>query len=142
MAVIKCIPIFGLRDPKVEKDQRIKQQRNGLSGCFPIFVLFSLLKAMGHSSIPMVANESRGYRDRYCGNYLPKCKQNYKVGIRSPWTLDSETNWNKTHRLLVFLEIGGLIILVNAFFSIWPSMPLLLVFWSSAFVYSYLEYKK
>lgn len=32
------------------------------------------------------------------GNYLPKCKQNYTVGIKLPWTLDDEENWNSTHR--------------------------------------------
>jgi len=33
------------------------------------------------------------------GNYLPKCKQNYTIGIKLPWTLNDEENWNKTHRL-------------------------------------------
>ena len=52
------------------------------------------------------------------GNYLPKTKQNYTVGIRLPWTLDSEENWNKTHRLAGRLWVlGGLIILVNSFLS-------------------------
>ena len=37
------------------------------------------------------------------GNYLPKCKQNYTVGIKVPWTLNSEENWNKTHRFSGFL---------------------------------------
>ncbi|MGT2866419.1 SdpI family protein [Streptococcus fryi] len=32
------------------------------------------------------------------GNYLPKLKQNYTVGIKLPWTLDNEENWRKTHR--------------------------------------------
>ena len=27
------------------------------------------------------------------GNYLPKCKQTYTVGIRLPWTLADEDNW-------------------------------------------------
>ncbi|HAF86254.1 MAG TPA: hypothetical protein DCG32_07825 [Sphaerochaeta sp.] len=29
---------------------------------------------------------------------MPKCKHNYTVGIRIPWTLASEENWNRTHR--------------------------------------------
>lgn len=33
------------------------------------------------------------------GNYLPKCRQNSMLGIRLPWTLTDEENWNKTHRL-------------------------------------------
>ena len=32
------------------------------------------------------------------GNFLPKCKQNWLVGIRIFWTLKSEHNWFKTHR--------------------------------------------
>ena len=33
------------------------------------------------------------------GNYLPKCKQTYTVGIRLPWTLADPDNWAYTHRL-------------------------------------------
>ena len=32
------------------------------------------------------------------GNYLPKCRRNYTVGIRVKWTFSSEENWNATHR--------------------------------------------
>ncbi len=32
------------------------------------------------------------------GNYLPKCRQNSTLGIKLPWTLYNEENWNKTHR--------------------------------------------
>lgn len=39
------------------------------------------------------------------GNYLPKCKHNYSMGIRLPWTLASEENWNRTHRLAGWLWV-------------------------------------
>lgn len=32
------------------------------------------------------------------GNYMPKFKYNYTMGIITPWTLASETVWEKTHR--------------------------------------------
>lgn len=32
------------------------------------------------------------------GNYLPKCKMNFTLGIKIPWTYSSEENWNATHR--------------------------------------------
>lgn len=32
------------------------------------------------------------------GNYLPKTKQNRTLGLKLPWTLNNEENWNKTHR--------------------------------------------
>ncbi len=42
------------------------------------------------------------------GNYLGKVKRNWFLGIRTPWTLDSEEVWNKTHRLggRAFLAAG------------------------------------
>ncbi|ALB45317.1 SdpI family protein [Clostridium beijerinckii] len=47
------------------------------------------------------------------GNYLPKCKQNYTVGIRLPWTLNSEMNWNKTHHMAGYLWIlGGICMII------------------------------
>lgn len=30
---------------------------------------------------------------------MPKLKQNYTIGIKVPWTLNSEENWNMTHRM-------------------------------------------
>jgi len=44
------------------------------------------------------------------GNYLPKSKQNWFVGIRTHWTLTDEETWYKTHRLAgkVFLIFGVL----------------------------------
>ena len=42
------------------------------------------------------------------GNYMPKIKQNYTMGIKLPWTLNSVENWNKTHRFggFVFVLMG------------------------------------
>jgi len=33
------------------------------------------------------------------GNYLPKSRQNYTIGIKLPWTLHDADNWNRTHRM-------------------------------------------
>lgn len=50
------------------------------------------------------------------GNYLPKCRQNYTVGIKIPWTLDNETNWNKTHRIGGYcFMFAGLLSFINLF---------------------------
>ena len=47
------------------------------------------------------------------GNYLPKLRQNYVAGIRTPWTLKNADNWYKTHRLggKVFVFAGVIFIL-------------------------------
>lgn len=47
------------------------------------------------------------------GNYLPKIKRNYTMGIKLPWTLNSDENWRRTHRLggICFVIIGLCLIL-------------------------------
>ena len=50
------------------------------------------------------------------GNYLPKSRQNGTVGVRISWTLSSEENWNKTHRLAGWVWVlCGIVILLNVF---------------------------
>ena len=50
------------------------------------------------------------------GNYLQSVKPNYFIGIRTPWTLENEETWRKTHRLGGKLWlIGGLITILVAF---------------------------
>ncbi|HHZ02269.1 MAG TPA: SdpI family protein [Tissierellia bacterium] len=80
------------------------------------------------------------------GNYLPKSKQNYTVGIRLPWTLNNETNWNKTHRLAGYLWIiGGLLMFINSFLNLyWMASFIIIMVIISVIpgVYSYILYKK
>lgn len=46
------------------------------------------------------------------GNYLPKIKSNWFVGVRTPWTLSSEFAWRRTHHLAGWLFVAsGLITL-------------------------------
>jgi uncharacterized membrane protein len=46
------------------------------------------------------------------GNYLPKTRYNYAMGIRNPWTLCNEEVWDKTHQLAgpLFMLLGALVI--------------------------------
>lgn len=75
------------------------------------------------------------------GNYLPKSKQSYTVGIRLPWTLNSEENWNRTHHLAGYLWIlGGVLLLLCAFL---PVLVFLLILVAGIpFAYSYSLYRK
>ena len=49
------------------------------------------------------------------GNYLPKIRPNYMMGIRTPWTLTSDLSWDRTHRVggRLFVLEGLVIILVG-----------------------------
>lgn len=54
------------------------------------------------------------------GNYLPKTHRNYIIGIRLPWTLESDKNWRKTHRLAGKIWVlGGLLLFLNSFVQIY-----------------------
>ncbi len=52
----------------------------------------------------------------FIGNYMPKAKQNFFFGIKTPWTLSSENVWIKTHRLGgICFFIAGVILLISIF---------------------------
>lgn len=102
------------------------------------------LSALGSKiNIGLVANILVGAVFIIVGNYLPKNKQNYSVGIKLPWTLDDEENWNKTNRLSGYLFIiCGFVFIVNAFFlSVLPIVVTVLAVIIPA-VYSYSLYRQ
>lgn len=72
------------------------------------------------------------------GNYLPKCRQNYTIGLKLPWTLNSEANWNQTHRFggRVWLAGGLLMILAGLLGSLWAMIVLLVVMIAAPILYS------
>ena len=78
------------------------------------------------------------------GNYLPKCKQNYTIGIKIPWTLNNEENWNKTHRFAGWLwtACGLLVILTGFIGGFWLFMIVTLLMVVAPIIYSYLLHRK
>ncbi|BCD25737.1 immunity protein SdpI [Bacillus cereus] len=81
------------------------------------------------------------------GNYLPQCKPNYFVGIKTPWTLSNEEVWRKTHRFSgkVFV-ILGIIMILSVFVPVtWKSFVMVVVIIGAVGLtmgYSYVAYKK
>ena len=80
------------------------------------------------------------------GNYMPSFKPNYFIGVRTPWTLESEPNWQATHRfagwtwvttgLFVFL----LALFVNKHFVYQLSILLIMLAALAPIVYSFIYY--
>jgi immunity protein, SdpI family len=59
------------------------------------------------------------------GNYLTRVEPNWFIGIRTPWTLSSDTVWRKTHRTGGWLMVlGGIVIAACAFFPPAAFLPL------------------
>lgn len=48
------------------------------------------------------------------GNYMQSIKQNYFIGVKTPWTLESEEVWKRTHRLTAKVwTVGGLVMMIS-----------------------------
>lgn len=75
------------------------------------------------------------------GNLLPKCKQTWTLGIKLPWTLADEDNWNRTHRFAAPIwVVCGLVIIAAAFIDglrMWLIVGALAVIMIAPTVYSY-----
>lgn len=78
------------------------------------------------------------------GNYLPKCKQNYTIGIKIPWTLNSEENWNKTHRFagILWVVCGIAIMLTGIFGGFWIFLGVVLLMVAAPMIYSYILHRR
>ena len=77
------------------------------------------------------------------GFILPKCKQNYTIGLKLPWTLHDEENWDKTHKLAGKLWIyGGIIMAIAGLFNLtFVFMTIIFLLIIIPTVYSYLLYR-
>lgn len=78
------------------------------------------------------------------GNYMPKMKQSYTIGIKIPWALNSEDNWNRTHRLggYTFMLAGVITIIAGFLQQFWLVPVALIIAAVLPMVYSFVLYKK
>ena len=83
----------------------------------------------------------------FIGGMMSKARRNYFIGIRTPWTLASDTVWDETHRVGGMLfKVSGILAMVSVFF------PPMVAFWflflpliGSTFfsvVYSYILFQR
>ena len=81
------------------------------------------------------------------GNYMPRVRSNWFVGIRNPWTLSNQEVWRRTHRFggQIFVA-GGLAMMVVALISEeWQVAVLLGAIFAMAVipnVYSYILFRR
>lgn len=79
------------------------------------------------------------------GNRLGKVQRNFWMGVRTPWTLASETVWIQTHRMTAWLwTAGGIILALMAFagVTVWLWIAGILVMAFSPIFYSLWLYKR
>jgi len=82
------------------------------------------------------------------GNYMGSIRQNHFVGIRTPWTLENEEVWKKTHQFCGRMWIvSGFIGLILVFFlsgnwALVTIVGLMIIPMIIALIYSYKLFKK
>lgn len=82
----------------------------------------------------------------FIGYMLRKARRNFFIGIRTPWTLSSDTVWSKTHQLgSILFMLSGVFAMIGGFFGGMLAFWLMFVplIGSTLFlvVYSYVLYR-
>ena len=78
------------------------------------------------------------------GNFIPKIKPNYSIGIRVPWALCDSDNWYHTHRFggKCMVTAGIIMIITSPFQTIWMLLVLAILPCILMILYSYMYYRK
>jgi uncharacterized membrane protein len=105
-------------DPKKNNYQRFQDTYYRIMNVILIFIFLmqavQITSSLGKINPTYVVPELVGLLFILIGNFSPKFKHNYFVGVRTPWTLASEDVWKKTHRFAgkVFVISGLFLLLV------------------------------
>ena len=104
--------------------------------------------ALGYRlSVALYVKLALGFLFMVLGNYLGEVRPNWFMGIRTPWTLENEEVWVKTHHLAGPLMFGvGVLFLVLAFinhvFAFWLIIAGVMAAALVPVVYSYWLHQK
>jgi uncharacterized membrane protein len=125
LGVIFLLPVFTyvlmLAIPKIDPKKRIElmggkyyQIKFVLVVFMSVLSLFIIYSSKSQTlSSPIMVFVLIGLLFMALGNYFKVIKQNYFLGIKTPWTLESEEVWKLTHILAGKLWIiGGLLIVI------------------------------
>lgn len=80
------------------------------------------------------------------GYMMAQAKRNFFIGIRTPWTLSSETVWDETHKLgSKLFMLGGIVTIISAFLGevgFWFVMVAAFVAAIVPMIYSYILWRR
>lgn len=141
--------------PKIDPKGKLNSMGNKLNylrfalslfmSAIAVFIIYSVQQSQSKPTFIFILI---GLLFTILGNYFKTIKPNYFIGIRTPWTLENEDVWKKTHLLggkLWF--VGGLLIILLSLIlpenlSFYIFMTVTIVISVVPIVYSFLEFKK
>jgi uncharacterized membrane protein len=154
LIMITCVGLFAVL-PRIDPYKKNYEKfRNYYEGFILLFVIFLLaiqaqiiLWSLGYPISPNLTFPFLiGALFIYIGFLLSHAEQNWFVGIRTPWTLSSETVWKKTHEIGgTLFKIAGVVSCAGIFagaYAIWFILVPVLAVAVYTVVYSYIEYQK
>ncbi len=147
IAIAYLMDLLKRIDPKSDNYIEMKKEYAIIKWFLVIFMyliyVFMLLNILINFSIVISMNILLGVLFIILGIYLRDVKQNYFLGIKTPWTLNNNEVWVSTHKRskIVFIIIG-VSFLVNVFLKSFVPFIVLIVGIIYIYYYSYKEYKK
>ncbi len=123
LAILILMTVLPKIDPRSENYQRFKVPYAVIKTVTVVF-LIGIHGLMVLYTLKVIDNPSSAISFLVAllfiamGNYLPKVKHNYFVGIRTPWTLASATSWRITNRIAGYMFTAlGLLTLISLFIA-------------------------
>ncbi len=115
-----CVPLI---DPRRRNYALFPETLRLFRLAIPLFLVVLhvpvVLAGLGrHADVGLVVRIALPLLFIVMGNSFPRLRFNYMMGIRCPWTLDSEAVWNATHRRAGRLWVAGGVVMLLAVF--WP----------------------
>lgn len=152
--LFKVIPAI---DPRSDSYRKSRKMWNIFSGCFTMaFVVFTWMTELYlwgprglWQFVPGILMAAVAVGLITLGNYMPRIRQNYTMGARTPWALANEHCWQRTQRMagIVFVVSGILLLaavaesfLLGSAVLIYAFLAVLLLGCVWIFVYSWLVY--
>ncbi len=109
--------------PRIDPKNKLNQMGNKFQNIkvlvtvfMSVLALFIIYSAKSQSlTNPNYVILAMGVLFIILGNYFKTIKPNYFLGIRTPWTLENETVWKKTHKMAGKMWfIGGIVIVFSS----------------------------
>jgi uncharacterized membrane protein len=113
------LPLLRRLDPRRKNYERFDDTFFVLVNCIVVFMGVMHVLMLG-SALGWPIDVSRsvfallGVVFIVLGNFLPRIRSNWWMGVRTPWTLENERVWRETHRMAGWTFVGGGVIAMLA----------------------------